>query len=117
MEIKRNHPLFIGEKVYDNNENLICEVIEINGNKVKVSQEKYVEENKKMFDLDCEDDAMEWETESDQVYQFADGVVDAREENPVCYEHIQTEDEYPFFSPYLYENLFGFEVIFNFEKN
>ena len=106
--INRHHPLYVGEKVYDNNEELICEVVEINGKKIKVSQEKYVEENKKMFDIDCEDDAMEWETEDDAVYQFADGVTDAREGKPVCYEH--TSIDYPFFSPYLYENLYTFEV-------
>lgn len=108
LAVNRHHPLYVGEKVYDNNEQLICEVVEINGKKVKVSQEKYVEENKKMFDLDCEDDAMEWETEDDAVYQFVDGVTDAREGNPVCYEH--TSIDYPFYSPYLYENLYAFEV-------
>lgn len=108
LAVNRHHPLYVGEKVYDNNEQLICEVVEINGKKVKVSQEKYVEENKKMFDLDCEDDAMEWETEDDAVYQFVDGVTDSREGNPVCYEH--TSIDYPFYSPYLNENLYTFEV-------
>ena len=61
-----------------------------------------------MFDLDCEDDAMEWETDDDAIYQFADGVTDAREGNPVCYEH--TSSDYPFYSPYLYDNLYAFEV-------
>ena len=108
LAVNRHHPLYVGEKVYDCNMRLVCEVIEINGEKVKVSQEKYIEENKKMFDLDCEDDAMEWETDDDAVYQFADGVTDMREENPVCYEH--TSSDYPFYSPYLYENLYAFEV-------
>ena len=30
---------------------------------------------------------------------------------PVFYEHIDMEDEYPYYSPYLNENLFNFEVI------
>ena len=90
IAVNRHHPLYVGEKVFDNNEQLICEIVEINGKKVKVSQEKYIEENKKMFNLDRED------------------VTDAREGNPVCYEH--TSSDYPFYSPYLYENLYAFEV-------
>ena len=108
LALNRHHPLYVGEKVYDNNKGLICEVVEINGKKVKVSQEKFVEENKKIFDPDCEEDAMAWETDDDAVYQFADGVIDAREGNPVCYEH--TSIDYPFYSPYLCENLYTFEV-------
>ena len=109
LAVNRHHPLYVGEKVFDDTEQLICEVIEINGKKVKVSQEKYIEENKKMFDLDSEDDAMEWETDidDDAIYQFADGVTD-REGKPVCYEH--TSIDYPFYSPYLNENLYAFEV-------
>ena len=107
LAVNRHHPLYVGEKVFDDTEQLICEVIEINGEKVKVSQEKYIEENKKMFDLGREDDAMEWEADDDAIYQFADGVTD-REGNPVCYEH--TSSDYPFYSPYLYENLYAFEV-------
>ena len=107
LAVNRHHPLYVGEKVFDNNEQLICEIVEINGKKVKVSQEKYIEENKKMFNLDREDDAMEWEADDDAIYQFADGVTD-REGNPVCYEH--TSSDYPFYSPYLYENLYAFEV-------
>ena len=76
LAVNRHHPLYVGEKVFDDTEQLICEVIEINGKKVKVSQEKYIEENKKMFDLDPEDDVMEWETDDDVIYQFADGVTD-----------------------------------------
>ena len=108
LAVNRHHPLYVGEKVFDNNEQLICEIVEINGEKVKVSQEKYIEENKKMFDLGREDDAMEWETDDDAIYQFADGVTDTREGNPVCYEH--TSSDYPFYSPYLYDNLYAFEV-------
>ena len=108
LAVNRHHPLYVGEKVYDNNKGLICEVVEINGKKVKVSREKFVEENKKMFDLDCEEDAMEWETEDDAVYQFVNGVTDAREGKPVCYEH--TSIDYPFYSPFLCENLYAFEV-------
>ena len=108
LAVNRHHPLYVGEKVYDNNKGLICEVVEINGKKVKVSRENFVEENKKMFGPDCEEDAMEWETEDDAVYQFVNGVTDAREGNPVCYEH--TSIDYPFYSPFLCENLYAFEV-------
>lgn len=111
LAVNRHHPLYVGEKVYDDNEGLICEVVEIKGKKVKVSQEKYIEENKKMSHIEREyeeDFPMEWESDDDAIYQFVDGVTDAREGNPVCYEH--TSIGYPFYSPYLYENLYAFEV-------
>ena len=108
LKVNRHHELYVGEKVYDNDAELICEVVKIDGNKVLVSQEKYVEHNKLHFDLDCGQDPMEWVADAESLYQFADGVTDEREGQEVCYEH--TSMDYPFFSPYLYENLYTFEV-------
>ena len=59
LKINRHHELYVGEKVYDNDTTLVCEVVKIDGNKVLVSQEKYVEHNKLHFDLDCDQDPME----------------------------------------------------------
>lgn len=108
IKVNRHHELYVGEKVYDNDAELVCEVVKIDGNKVLVSQEKYVEHNKLHFDLDCDQEPMEWVADAENLYQFADGVTDAREGQDVCYEH--TSMDYPFFSPYLYENLYAFEV-------
>lgn len=108
LKVNRHHELYVGEKVYDNDAELICEVVKIDGDKALVSQEKYLEHNKLHFDLDCDQDPMEWVADTESLYQFAEGVTDSREGNPVCYEH--TSMDYPFFSPYLYENLYTFEV-------
>ena len=108
IKINRDHELYVGEKVYDANNELVCEIIEITPDKVMVSQEKYLEHNKIHFDLDCEEDGMEWDTDADALYQFVPDMVDSREGMPVCYEH--TSIDYPYFSPYLYENLYAFEV-------
>lgn len=108
LKINRHHELYVGEKVYDNDTTLVCEVVKIDGDKVLVSQQKYIEHNKIHFDLDCDQDPMAWVADADSLYQFAEGVTDNREGQDVCYEH--TSIDYPFFSPYLYENLYTFEV-------
>ena len=38
------------------------------------------------------------------------GLVDSRNENPICYEHNKTRDNYPYYNPFLDENLFGIET-------
>ena len=108
MGLSKHHELFVGEKVYDNNMDLICEILEINGDNVRVSQGKYTPTNKLWFDVDCEQDPDEWETQASQLYQFVDGIVDEREGMPVCYEHMSID--YPYYSPYLHENLYEFET-------
>ena len=118
LNIQRGHDLFVGEKVFDCEKMLVCEVVEILNNypnpQVKVSQEKYVEHNKKHFDLECEEDGMEWLTDESSVYQFVPNKTDVRENMPLCYEHNKDvyadEGGYPYYSPYLDENLFNFEV-------
>ena len=63
-----------------------------------------------MFDEEITDEELIWETEElDELYQIAWGVY-GRDDNLVCYEHIEFEDKYPYYSPYLDENLFEIEV-------
>ena len=69
-----------------------------------------IEENFKMFDCDIPENEYQWATHRrDMLYQVAEGLV-GRDGNIVCYEHNDTEDDYPYFSPYLDENLFSIEV-------
>lgn len=108
---QRHHPLQIGEKVYDLATEYIYHIAGFNENgMVRISMSDWdIEENLRMFD--CEITEAEYDNLAfpDDLYQFAPDLV-ARDGNPVCYEHQETEDDYPYFSPYLYENLFGIEV-------
>lgn len=123
--IKRNHPLTIGEKVYDVNMMYIYHITAIDTDRdiVYLSMtDDDIAENLKMFD--CELEESDYTTDSDElaVYQFAKGIVDRRSGNPVCFEHdteigrgsedyVEGELYYPYFSPYLEENLFTFETM------
>lgn len=122
--IKRNHPLFVGEKVFDVNTMYIYHITAINEDgTISLSMTDYdIAENLKMFD--CELEESDYETDSDElaVYQFVKGIVDRRSGNPVCYEHdteigkgsedyVEGELYYPYYSPYLEENLFTFETM------
>ena len=123
--IKRNHPLTIGEKVFDVNMMYIYHIIAIDTDHdiVYLSMtDDDIAENLKMFD--CELEEKDYTTDSDElaVYQFAKGIVDRRSGNPVCFEHdteigrgsedyVEGELYYPYYSPYLDENLFTFETM------
>lgn len=50
-----------------------------------------------------------WDADKDNLYKIAEGVK-GRDGNIVCYEHRPELTEYPYFSPFLYENLYSFEV-------
>lgn len=108
---KRNHPLQIGEKVYDLNTQYIYHIVGFNENgTVQLGMSDWdITENLKMFDCELTEEEYEAVAFPDDLYQFVPGLV-ARDGNEICYEHQDTEDEYPYFSPYLYENLFTFET-------
>ena len=107
---KRHHPLTVGEKVYDANVMLVGTIVAIKGQMVYLEMLGNDEqENKKMFDEEITEADCKWKSHAENIYQFADGLV-GRDGNPVCYEHMETEDEYPYYSPYLDENLFEFET-------
>lgn len=127
MKINRNHPLTLGEIVFDCDANLFGVITKLNKSKATLSMcasasdSKYTPsnlpigwceyENKKMFDSEIKEDELTWQTNDlDMLYQIAWGIKDKRTENLVCYEHIMMDDEYPYYSPYLEENLFNFEV-------
>lgn len=108
---KRNHPLQIGEKVYDAATEYIYHIVGFNENgTVQLGMSDWdINENLKMFDCELTEEEYETVAFPDDLYQFVPGLV-ARDGNDICYEHQKTEDEYPYFSPYLYENLFTFET-------
>lgn len=120
--VKRNHPLFVGEIVFDYNKGffgVIVEltdkmaVIDMNGTpkKTNIKRGWCESENRTMFDTELTEEETKWTTEDlDALYQIANGIKDSRTENMVCYEHTEMDDDYPYYSPYLDENLFNFEV-------
>lgn len=113
--MKRNHDLFVGERVFDCNEMLVMHITAINpdGTVALEMLGDDEQENRLMFDEELADDELAYTTdEPDKIYQFVPNLVD-REGNPICYEHQPTEDDYPYYAPYLNENLFEFET---FEK-
>jgi hypothetical protein len=124
--MKRNHPLTIGEIVFDVRTQFFGVIVELTEEKAVLDMNgkynpKYVPntipmgwceaEIIKMFDEEITEGELMWETEElNELYQIAWGVYDCREGNLVCYEHLEFEDKYPYYSPYLDENLFEFEV-------
>lgn len=108
---ERNHPLFVGEVVYDNEMNLIGEIVSIKDGKVKINQGKFTDFNRANFDEEAEKDADEWFANENDVYQIVKGKVDSRQWGFVCYEHNDIGDGYPYYSPILDENLYEFEVM------
>lgn len=121
-KIKRNHPLFVGEIVFDYDKGyfgVIVEltdkmaVIDMNGTPKKTDVKRgWCElENRTMFDEEITEEETKWTCDDlNSLYQVAWGVIDRRTENIVCYEHVLMDGEYPYFSPYLDENLYNFEV-------
>ena len=110
--MKRNHPLFIGEVVFDLNKNYFGVITELTDNKAVLDMNGWCEEeNRKMFDCEITEDDIVWETDDlDALYQVAWGIKDNRLGEMVCYEHNNTSGNYPYYSPYLEENLYSFEI-------
>ena len=107
---KRHHELFVGERVYDTSTECIGTIVSIDGEEIELEMSAEDEaENLKMFNFVATEDEHKWKSKSENIYQFADGLL-GRDGKPVCYEHTYTEDNYPYFSPYLYENLYSNEV-------
>lgn len=106
----RNHELFIGEVVFDYDMYLIGEITKIENGKVWINQGKFTDFNKHCFDNDAETDADVWIAKEESVYQIVKDRVDSREWGFICYEHNKTQDDYPYYSPILDENLFEIET-------
>lgn len=119
----RNHPLTVGEVVFDLNQNYFGVIVELTGDHARIDtngpatypkpiRDGWCEdENRLMMDMDIQKEDLAWETDDlDALYQVAWDVQDSRTGNVVCYEHQEFDDEYPYYSPYLEENLFQFET-------
>jgi len=118
----RNHNLRIGEVVFDTDAGFYGVIVELTESSAVLDMNGKIKgvnlpngwcetENKMMFDEEIEEKDLRWEcNDLNTLYQVAWGIKDNRTENIVCYEHIEMEDEYPYYSPYLNENLFNFEV-------
>lgn len=118
----RNHDLFNGEVVFDLGKQLFGVIVEISANKAVIDMNGETKnnypyrgwceyENRAMFDCEITEDDLVWETDVlDDLYQVAWGTTDLRTGNIVCYEHNDIGEGYPYYSPYLDENLYTFEV-------
>lgn len=119
----RNHDLFIGEVVFDLGRQYFAVIVSLDANKAvldmngKMSKNQGLPngwceyENRMMFDCEITEDDLVWETDRlDDLYQIAWGTTDLRTGNIVCYEHNDIGEGYPYYSPYLDENLYTFEV-------
>ena len=123
MSKERNHPLFVGEVVFDVDKMFFGVITELTKDKAVLDMNGKPKnsnvtigwcekENRIMFDVEITEEETKWECNSlDSLYQIAWGIVDCRTENIVCYEHNEmTNEDYPFYSPYLDENLFNIET-------
>lgn len=114
----RNHPLTIGEVVFDLNAWKFGIITKLTDKKAVLEQGVDIKhnfdcnnENTYMFDEENENDAFAWETDDlNALYQIAWGVKDNRWDCPVLFEHTDTRDNYPYYSPYFDENLFSIET-------
>lgn len=103
----RHHELYVGEFIFDCELMLAGYIQSIDGGKVEVRAAD--EWNKRYMDLDAEEEPEQWIADARCVYQFAKGKVD-HNGYPVCYEHLHTTQDYPYYSPVVDENMFDIEV-------
>lgn len=114
---KRNHELVVGEVVFDCDNMTFGIITVLTPTKAVLEMNKdfehdfdCLEENLTMMDSEITENEQKWETDNLMgLYQVDWGRVDLREELPVCFEHDPNID-YPFYSPYLDENLYRFET-------
>ena len=100
MNMKHNHPFFIGERVWDDNRHEWATVSMFGGS----------EDDGSNFLVLKNDRGELWEALYDDVYQIAEGLRTVNTGDLVCYEHNKTQDDYPYYCPFLEENFFSFEV-------
>ena len=109
---RRVKPLAIGDTVFDCEKHLFAVITDIDKfGFVHLDQNSTLELNQRHFDCDAELDGATWVVcDTDCLYQLVPGRVDRREGMPICYEHNTTMDNYPYYSPFLDENLFYIET-------
>ena len=101
--MKHNHPFFIGERVWDDDNKEWANVVRVGG--------ELPEEGGDQILLEAPDGCgMTWLADTASVYQIAEGLRTVNTGDLVCYEHNETEDNYPYYCPFLEENFFSFEV-------
>lgn len=101
--MKHNHPFFIGERVWDDDNKEWAKVVRVGG--------ELPEEGGDLILLEAPDGrGMSWLTDTASVYQIAPGLRTACSGDIVCYEHLNTPDGYPYYCPAREENFFFFEV-------
>lgn len=96
-----NHPFFIGERVWDDNRHEWATVSMFGCGSEKERTNFLVLKN---------DNGELWVALYEDVYQIAPGLRTTCSGDIVCYEHRETEDEYPYYCPALEENFFSLEV-------
>lgn len=104
----------VGEIVFDNINLLFGEVVSI-GDKLTLVNDNMagVLNIHLLADTDETHPVGErWECDAENAYKMVEGKVDNRAGNPICYEHSYEGElvDYPYFSPFLDENLYEFEV-------
>lgn len=108
----RVKPLAVGDTVFDCEMHLFAVITDIDKfGFVHLDQSKTLEHKQRHFDCDAELYGATWVvSDTDCLYQLVPDRIDHREGLPICYEHQETQDNYPYYSPYLDENLFLFET-------
>lgn len=111
----RHHELKKGEMVFDDNNRVWGELIGManDDETAAILTTRCKELNEELgHDVYAVPDIIF--TDFDNVYQIADGLTD-RDGNIICHEH-HYEIDYPYYSPYLAENLYESET-FKYEPN
>ena len=107
----RHHELSVGERVYDEYAGAWGRITAILGDITSITMnEEDIKENEYLLDGEVTDEMTSWHSKDPAyIYQEAPGLK-GRDGHPICYEHIELEAGYLYFSPSLEENLFGFET-------
>lgn len=103
----------VAELVFDGKKQLFGEVFEVAENKLVIANVGMGFINNIHLLHGTEEDCVmdkKWECEIADAYKIAVGMQDTREHDVVCYEHTPALVEYPYYSPFLDENLYNFEV-------
>ena len=100
---QHNHPFVVGEKVWDDNNSEWAKVVRVGGELPEEGGGQILLES-------IEEKGKRWLADADDVYQIAPGLRTACSGDIVCYEHNETEDEYPYYCPALQENFFSIEL-------
>lgn len=119
----RNHELKVGDTIYDANRKcfgIITQLldgyasIDMEGDSPEKNNPDWCcNESEQILNIDIPECEMHWVTSDlDSLYQVAWGFYDKRKGEAVCYEHNPGENGYQFYSPYLDEQLYAFEIDF-----